>query len=145
MTGPRTLGWAMGGAAVLLLLSATTWGLVHTARRAPTDLGGRTAPDMTIRTLQDGREIQLADLRAHGVVEALLRSETAFDAPLRCCARSDEMPLRDARLTQGGPPLDDLVLVAEIAGHKRLETTRRYSLPSAQDRENAMQSLEVDY
>ena len=25
---------------------------------------------------------------------------------------------------------NDLVLVAEVAGHKRLETTRRYSLPS---------------
>jgi len=28
----------------------------------------------------------------------------------------------------------DLVLVAEIAGHRRLETTRRYSLPTARDR-----------
>ena len=35
---------------------------------------------------------------------------------------------------------NDLVLVAEIAGHKRLETTRRYSLPSLQDRENAMEN-----
>ncbi len=37
----------------------------------------------------------------------------------------------------------DLVLVAEIAGHKRLETTRRYSLPSANDREVAMERLPV--
>ena len=40
---------------------------------------------------------------------------------------------------------NDLVLVAEIAGHKRLETTRRYSLPSAEDREAAMEGLQVDY
>jgi site-specific recombinase XerD len=40
---------------------------------------------------------------------------------------------------------NDLVLVAEIAGHKRLETTRRYSLPSAEDREAAMERLQVDY
>jgi site-specific recombinase XerD len=40
---------------------------------------------------------------------------------------------------------NDLVLVAEIAGHKRLETTRRYSLPSRQDREAAMEFLEVNY
>lgn len=40
---------------------------------------------------------------------------------------------------------NDLVLVAEIAGHKRLETTRRYSLPSEQDREVAMEALQVDY
>lgn len=40
---------------------------------------------------------------------------------------------------------NDLVLVAEIAGHKRLETTRRYSLPSVEDREHAMEGIRVDY
>ncbi len=40
---------------------------------------------------------------------------------------------------------NDLVLVAEIAGHKRLETTRRYCLPSIEDREMAMEGLHVDY
>jgi len=40
---------------------------------------------------------------------------------------------------------NDLVLVAEVAGHRRLETTRRYSLPSVEDRENAMEGLHVDY
>lgn len=39
----------------------------------------------------------------------------------------------------------DLVLVAEIAGHKRLETTRRYSLPSAADRGAAMEGIRVEY
>ncbi len=40
---------------------------------------------------------------------------------------------------------NDLVLVAEIAGHKRLETTRRYCLPTIEDRERAMEELRVDY
>ena len=40
---------------------------------------------------------------------------------------------------------NDLVLVAEIAGHRRLETTRRYSLPSARDRAAAMDGVRVDY
>jgi site-specific recombinase XerD len=40
---------------------------------------------------------------------------------------------------------NDLMLVAEIAGHKRLETTRRYSLPSARDWEAAMEGLRVEY
>jgi site-specific recombinase XerD len=40
---------------------------------------------------------------------------------------------------------NDLVLVAEIAGHKRLETTRRYSLPSVEDRQQAMEGLQMDY
>ena len=38
----------------------------------------------------------------------------------------------------------DVVLVAELAGHRRLETTRRYSLPSQADRQLAMDALEVD-
>ena len=40
---------------------------------------------------------------------------------------------------------NDLVLVAEIAGHKRLETTRRSCWPSIEDRERAMEELRVDY
>lgn len=40
---------------------------------------------------------------------------------------------------------NDLVLVAEIAGHRRLETTRRYSLPTAQDRERAVDGLHIEY
>ena len=40
---------------------------------------------------------------------------------------------------------NDLVLVAEVAGHRRLETTRRYSLPSVDDRERAMEGLQIDY
>jgi site-specific recombinase XerD len=38
----------------------------------------------------------------------------------------------------------DVVLVAELAGHRRLETTRRYSLPSHADRQQAMDGLEVE-
>jgi site-specific recombinase XerD len=41
-------------------------------------------------------------------------------------------------LVRGG---NDLVLVAEIGGHKRLETTRRYTLPTSQDKEQAMKGL----
>jgi integrase/recombinase XerC len=44
-------------------------------------------------------------------------------------------------LVRGG---HDLVLVAELAGHRRLETTRRYSLPSEADRHAAMDSIEID-
>jgi site-specific recombinase XerD len=38
----------------------------------------------------------------------------------------------------------DVVLVAELAGHRRLETTRRYSLPSRADRQLAMDGLEIE-
>ena len=39
---------------------------------------------------------------------------------------------------------NDVVLVAELAGRRRLETTRRYSLPSHADRQQAMDALEVE-
>ena len=35
----------------------------------------------------------------------------------------------------------DVVLVAELAGHRRLDTTRRYSLPSDADRDAAVEAL----
>ncbi|MFJ2032323.1 tyrosine-type recombinase/integrase [Streptosporangium sp. NPDC087985] len=38
----------------------------------------------------------------------------------------------------------DLVLVAEILGHARLETTRRYSLPSDKDKEDALKLITTD-
>ena len=46
------------------------------------------------------------------------------------------------RLVRAG---NDIVLVAELAGHSRLETTRRYSLPSDADRQAAMDALTADY
>jgi integrase len=35
--------------------------------------------------------------------------------------------------------------LAELAGHRRLETTRRYSLPSDVDRLLAVENLQIDY
>ena len=40
---------------------------------------------------------------------------------------------------------NDLVLVAELAGHRRFETTRRYSLPSEADRQKAVSDLEIEF
>ncbi len=49
--------------------------------------------------------------------------------------------LRHTLLTNLVRNKTDLVLVAEIGGHKKLETTRRYTLPSAGDKEKAMDEL----
>jgi len=40
---------------------------------------------------------------------------------------------------------NDLVMVAELAGHQKLETTRRYTLPSDADRQRAVEDLQIDY
>jgi integrase/recombinase XerC len=67
--------------------------------------------------------------------------KVAADAPLEISAHV----LRHTCLTnlvRGG---EDLVMVAELAGHRRLDTTRRYSLPSQADRQAAMDRLETDY
>jgi integrase/recombinase XerC len=45
------------------------------------------------------------------------------------------------RLVRSGA---DVVLVAELAGHRSLETTRLYALPTQEDREAAVQALGVD-
>lgn len=39
----------------------------------------------------------------------------------------------------------DVVLVAEIAGHRRLDTVRRYSLPSQADKDAALEAVVVEH
>jgi site-specific recombinase XerD len=73
-------------------------------------------------------------------IDSLLR-RLATEAGLSLSAHT----LRHTCLTNLVRQGTDLVLVAELAGHKRLETTRRYSLPSASEREAAMERLKVNY
>jgi hypothetical protein len=36
-------------------------------------------------------------------------------------------------------------MVAELAGQQKLETTRRYTLPSDADRQHAVDDLQIDF
>jgi integrase/recombinase XerC len=77
-------------------------------------------------------------------------SKRAVDDAVRAVGRAAGLELsahvlRHTCLTGLVRDGNDLVLVAELAGHRRLETTRRYSLPSAADRQAAMERLEIDY
>ncbi|HEY9786543.1 MAG TPA: site-specific integrase, partial [Candidatus Obscuribacterales bacterium] len=49
--------------------------------------------------------------------------------------------LRDTLLTNLVRNGNDLILVAEIGGHKRLETTKRYTLPTVGDKQRALEGL----
>jgi site-specific recombinase XerD len=77
--------------------------------------------------------------RAVDLIVRKLGEEANLDGPLSAHA------LRHTCVTNLVRAGADLVLVAEIAGHRRLETTRRYSLPSAADREAAMEGIRVEY
>jgi site-specific recombinase XerD len=77
-------------------------------------------------------------------------STRAIDLIIRALGRAARVTLsahtlRHTCLTTLVRNGNDLVLVAEIAGHRRLETTRRYSLPSAADRVRAMDGMHVAY
>jgi integrase/recombinase XerC len=94
-------------------------------------------PALTLPALFLNRQGQRLSTRA---IDLALR-RLAQEAGLKLSAHA----LRHTCLTTLVRQGTDLMLVAEIAGHKRLETTRRYCLPTAQDREAAMDRLQIDY
>jgi len=49
--------------------------------------------------------------------------------------------LRHTCLTSLIRKQNDVILVADIAGHKSLNTTRRYTLPTAADKSKALEGL----
>lgn len=120
-------------------------------REVPLNSACRTAIDEWMIA----RRAQL-DTPADGVVvEALWLSRSGG----RLSARAVDLVVRrlaaDAGLALSGHVLRhtcvtnlvhsgvDVVLVAEIAGHRRLDTTRRYSLPSDADRDAAVEAVLV--
>jgi site-specific recombinase XerC len=105
-------------------------------RQALTDwLRERAAADGE-RALFTGPQGRRLSARA---VDLVVRS-VAARAELKLSAHT----LRHTCVTNLVRSGSDLVLVAELAGHRRLETTRRYSLPSAADRQAAMDALEIE-
>ena len=72
-------------------------------------------------------------------VDLVLR-RLAADAELELSAHT----LRHTCVTNLVRSGADVVLVAEIAGHRRLDTTRRYSLPSQADKDAALEAVLVE-
>ena len=77
-------------------------------------------------------------------------SPRAPDASVRRVAKDAGLELsahvlRHTCLTNLVRQGEDLVMVSEIAGHAKLETTRRYTLPSTADRQAAMERMEIEF
>ncbi|MGH3684365.1 MAG: tyrosine-type recombinase/integrase [Pseudonocardiaceae bacterium] len=87
----------------------------------------------------DGQALWLARSGARLSIRAidLVVRRLAADAGLAVSAQL----LRHTCVTNLVRAGTDVVLVAELAGHRRLDTTRRYSLPSEADRDAAVEAL----
>ena len=65
--------------------------------------------------------------------------------PLPACRPANPFSIVGKPLPTSFRQGHNLVLVAELMGHKRLDQTRRYSLPTQADRERAIGSLPSDH
>jgi len=117
-------------------------------RQVPLNTDARTALDAWLnrRTSLPGSDstallLSLKGQRLSSRAIDLTVRRLAQDADLEASAHT----LRHTCLTRLVRAGNDIVLVAELAGHARLETTRRYSLPNAADRQTAMDALTIDY
>ena len=108
---------------------------------------------MLVRKLIEGfgwkRVIDLGDIENARWMEALSMLWVVYSNLTGKIARAAGLELsahvlRHTCITKLVRRGSDVVLVAELAGHRRLETTRRYSLPSDADRQLAMDGLEIE-
>lgn len=125
-------------------------------REVPLNSACRKAIDEWAKTRSD----QLAALAyagdARAVTDALWLSRAgdrmsarAIDLVIRRLASDAQLELsahtlRHTALTNLVRSGADVVMVAEIAGHRRLDTTRRYSLPSEADKDAALEAVLVE-
>ncbi len=65
--GLRVAGWIAGGAIAGVLLGTLGWGLLHPAAASPSALLGKSAPAMTIASL-DGSELRIPSLQGAPMV-----------------------------------------------------------------------------
>ena len=108
----------------------TEWMDVRTAQLATS--GGRADPAALWLSRVGGRMTARA-------VDLVIR-RLAEDARLSLSAHT----LRHTAVTNLIRSGADVVLVAEIAGHRRLDTVRRYSLPSEADKDAALETVLVE-
>jgi len=102
---------------------------------------------LTARTEWPGADTEALFLNRRGARLGVRGASAVFAAILNTAGLDDAGSAHVLRhtfattLIRGGT---DLVVVAELLGHARLEQTRRYTLPTAADRERALDLLPVD-
>ena len=125
-------------------------------REVPLNSACRKAIDEWAKTRSD----QLATLADAGDERAVTDALWLSRAGDRLSARAIDLVVRrlasDAKLELSAHTLRhtaltnlvrsgaDVVMVAEIGGHRRLDTTRRYSLPSEADKDAALEAVLVE-
>jgi site-specific recombinase XerD len=97
------------------------------------DAGGREVEETALWLSRSGRRM------SSRAVDLVVR-RLATEAKLELSAHV----LRHTFVTNLIRSGADVVLVAEIAGHRRLDTTRRYSLPSQADKDAAVEAVLVE-
>ncbi len=124
-------------------------------REVPLNSASRKALDEWLEARTD-QLAALADAGGEAATSALWLSRTgrpmssrAVDMVVRRLAAEAKLELsahvlRHTFVTNLIRSGADVVLVAEIAGHRRLETTRRYSLPSQADKDAAVEAVLVE-
>ena len=118
-------------------------------REVPLNSATRTALEewLEARAAQVARHQHAQDSKALWLARSGRRlSARAIDMVVRRLATDAGMEasahlLRHTCVTNLVRAGTDVVLVAELAGHRRLDTTRRYSLPSEADRDAAVEAL----
>ncbi|MDQ6784546.1 MAG: tyrosine-type recombinase/integrase [Actinomycetota bacterium] len=118
-------------------------------REVPLNSATRAAVEewLTARADQVARSQRACDAQALWLARTGGRlSRRAIDMVVRTLARDAGLDasahlLRHTCVTNLVRSGTDVVLVAELAGHRRLDTTRRYSLPSEADRDAAVEAL----
>jgi len=102
---------------------------------------------LTARTEWPGADTEALFLNRRGARLGVRGASAVFAAILNTAGLDDAGSAHVLRhtfattLIRGGT---DLVVVADLPGHARLEQTRRYTLPTAADRERALDLLPVD-
>lgn len=109
----------------------------------PAEARGALDAWLAARPRESGRYLFPGPGSAPLSVRSLHRAVTAAarDAGIVCSPHV----LRHTYVTRLVRQGTDLPLVADLAGHRRLETTRRYSLPTDADRQAVVEAIHVEY